>query len=134
MLPDENGRMQRISLNGATICCGTGQPSYDRLIESMGCKGICYPSSSTKGLPDSENPMQPINDFHGSIKSFLRAHRSFERKNLQDCLNLFCFFWNTPGTNERKVVILTDKVVSERQIIRYRGKKKLSSSEKRKNA
>ena len=70
----------------------------------------------------------------GRIKSFLRAHRSFERKNLQDWLNLFCFFWNTPGTNERKAVILTDKVVSERQIIRYRGKKKLSSSEKRKNA
>ena len=37
----------------------------------------------------------------GSIQSFLRAHRSFERKNRQDGLNLFCFFWNTPK-NERK--------------------------------
>lgn len=141
---DENGDEQRISLKGAAFCCGNGQPSYerlkeiypriiapgstvihddlppyDRLVESMGCKGISYPSNSTKRLPDDEDPMQPINDFHGSIQSFLRAHRSFERRNLQDWLNLFCFFWNTPGTNERKAVVLTEKVVSKRQIIRY---------------
>lgn len=154
---DAEGHEETKLLDGVAFVCGAGQPEYeplskiyssiiqpgslvihddlsyyDRMLRTMGCKDICYPSSLTKGLPDDENPMHPINDFHSSLKSFLHAHRSFDRDNLQDWLNLFCFFWNTSGTNERKAVILADKVVSKKKIIRYPRKKKLATKKMKK--
>ena len=52
--------------------------------KSMGLASEIHTTPETKGLPDSENPMDQINRVHRYLSGFIGAHRGFLRDELQD--------------------------------------------------
>ena len=68
-----------------------GDNSHSRLGSALGLSEEIHTTAETKGLKDSENPLQPINNIHKLLKRFLRSHPGFIREDLQDYLNLFSF-------------------------------------------
>ena len=74
-----------------------GGKSHNALIEAMGLSSEVRGTDEAKGLADSENPMEPVSEIHRCPSGFAGSHRGFSRDGLQDWLNLFYFYWNTPG-------------------------------------
>ena len=62
-----------------------------------------YDSRQIKQLPDSENPLNRINQYCRMLKLFLTSHSGFIRDDLQDYLNLFYFVMNHPKDKHEKV-------------------------------
>ena len=81
-------------------------------------------------LGGSENPMEPVNEIHRYLSGFIGAHRGFSRDELQDWLNLFCFYWNTPGDAFQKAQAFIELAVKKRKILRYRSWGKAKDSDK----
>ena len=54
------------------------EKSHNVLIERLNLTSETYNSSITKGLKDSENPLDPINNIHSLIKRFMRSHGSYD--------------------------------------------------------
>ena len=65
-----------------------------------------HPTKETKGEKNTDNTMFAINHIHFLLKRFLNAHSSFDREDLQDYLNLFCFIMNPPEEEQEKVAQL----------------------------
>lgn len=101
-----------------------GDNSHDALIAFLGLGSEVHPTSETKGLADSENPMEPINEVHRYLSGFIGSHRGFSRDGLQGWLNLFCFWWNTPGDAFVKAQEFIKLAAKKRVIMRYRDWKK----------
>ena len=104
-----------------------GDKSHNALIEAMGLSSEVHGTGETKGPADSENPMEPVNEIHRYLSGFAGSHRGFSRGGLQDWLNLFCFYWNTPGDAFQKAQTFIEPAVKKRKILRYRswGKAKI---------
>ena len=113
---------------GSTII-HDGDRSYGAFIESMGLASEVHTTLETKGLPDNENPMDPINRVHRYLSGFIGAHRGFLRDELRNWLNLFCFYWNTPGDAFQKAQSFIEIAVKKRVIIRYRDWKNTKSND-----
>ena len=77
-------------------------------------------SKLSKGLPDSENPLNPINQECNELKRFLRNHRSFIREDIDDYLNLFIFMRDKKLSTYEKVEYLLDKAIRTREVLKYR--------------
>jgi len=73
-----------------------------------------------KGLPDKENPMNPVNRAHAILKKFLNTHSSFNREDLQGYLNLFAFVTNPPGGLLEKVELVIKSAFENPKSLRYR--------------
>lgn len=108
-----------------------GEKSHDALIAFLDLGSKAHPTSETKGLPDSENPMEPINKVHRYLSGFIGSHRGFSRDELQGWLNLFCFWWNTPGDAFRKAQEFIKLATKKRVMMRYREWKKAKRSDGR---
>ena len=93
---------------------------HGRLIDELGLISDEYDSSEIKLLPDSENPMNRVNEVHARLKDFLNAHSSFNRDNLLGYLNLFTFAMNPPTNNLQKVELLLEKGFKTRKTLKYR--------------
>ena len=98
-----------------------GDKSHNALIEAMGLSSEVHGTDETKGLADSENPMEPVNEIHRYLSGFVGSHRGFSRDGLQDWLNLFYFYWNTPGDAFQKAQAFIELAVKKRKILRYRS-------------
>ena len=105
-----------------------GDNSHDALIAALALGSEVHPTAETKGLPDSENPMEPINEVHRYLSGFIGSHRGFDRSELQGWLNMFCFWWNTPGDAFQKAQEFIKLAVKKRVMMRYRdwkGRKRI---------
>ena len=103
-----------------------GEPSHNSFIDALALKSEVHPSAETKGLRDSENPMDPINDVHDKMEKFMGAHPGYDRSRLQDWMNLFWFVWCTPGDKMDKVKAFLKLAISKRIRVKFRdvyGKK-----------
>ena len=96
--------------------------SHDILVEDLELESEVHNSKLLKGLPDSENPLDPINRQCDLLQSFLKAHSSFIRDDLQDYLNLFAFIMNSAYNPYEKVEILLNQALHFPKTLTFREK------------
>ncbi len=94
--------------------------AHKKLVESLALNSIVHTSSDLKGLPDKDNPMNPVNRAHAILKRFLYAHSGFDRDNLQGYLNLFAFVTNPPHNLLEKVELVVKAAFNNPKTLRYR--------------
>jgi len=96
------------------------ESAHAKLIKELSLKNKAYNSKELKGLPDKENPMNPVNRVHHILKKFLNAHSGFNRNELQNWLNLFAFITNPPDDLLEKVKAIVDLAFQNPKLLRYR--------------
>ncbi len=94
--------------------------SHGILVDKLHLTESVYPTSETKQLKDEENPMDPINDLHSLIRTFMREHGGFSRDDIQDWMNLIWFILTPPRNRYEKVRKFMDLALSAPQKVRYR--------------
>lgn len=75
------------------------EKSHKELVKLLNLEDESYNSLELKSMNDNENLLRPINHVIDLINQFLNTHSGFDRKYLQDYLNLFCFIYN--GNEDR---------------------------------
>lgn len=94
--------------------------SHRKLVQELSLNSIEYSSKDLRGLPDKDNPLEPVNRQHRLLKHFLRAHSGFSREDLQGYLNLFAYVTNPPMSLEEKVANLLETTFKNPKLLRYR--------------
>ena len=94
--------------------------AHKKLVKELALKSRAYSSKELRGLPDKENPMNPVNRVHHILMHFLNAHSSFDRDNLQGYLNLFAFVSNPPVDLLEKVERVIEMAFANPKLLRYR--------------
>ena len=97
-----------------------GDNSHRRLVQELSLKSTVYPSKTLKGLPDNENPLNPVNRVHAVLKNFLNSHRGFKRDDMQNYLNLFAFVSNPPVELLEKVELVINLGFQNPKLLRFR--------------
>jgi len=93
---------------------------FDCYIVTLGLKSLQYDAREIKKLPDSENPLNQVNQYCRLLKLFLKAHSGFIRDDMQDYLNLYCFIMNPPNDKHLKVENFMNQAFNCRIVHRYR--------------
>ena len=96
------------------------EKSHNILIEELSLKNIAYNSSELKGLDDKDNPLRKINHQCDLLKKFLNSHSGFDRKNLQNYLNLYCFIYNCRKNRLEKVEEFLKLALNKNVSLKYR--------------
>lgn len=96
------------------------ESAHVKLVRELSLKSMAYASKDLKGLPDKDNPMNPVNRVHVILKKFLNAHGGFIRDDLQHYLNLFAFVSNPPVDLLEKVALVVDLAFQNPKLLRYR--------------
>jgi len=94
--------------------------THKKLVRMLSLKSITYTSKELKGLPDKENPMNPVNRAHAILKLFLDSHSGFIRKDINGYLNLFSLVTNPPDEMLAKVERVVDLAFKNPKLLRYR--------------
>lgn len=94
--------------------------AHRKLIRELSLESTTYSSKKLKGLPDNENPMNPVNRVHAILKKFLNSHSGFRREHLQGYLNLFAFVTNPPADLLEKVELVVKMGFQNPKLLRYR--------------
>ena len=94
--------------------------AHRKLIKELRLKSVAYDSRELKLLDDRDNPLYRVNRIHYLLKSFLYAHRSFDREKMQGFLYLFSFVMNPPANHLEKVELLMDLAFKKPVTLRYR--------------
>lgn len=97
-----------------------GEPAHNKLVDELLLKSTIYPSITTKGLKDKDNPLFTINDLHNKAKRFMREHGGYDRRHLQDWMNLFWFIMNGPEDKFDKVKLFIERAIRIRKRVKYR--------------
>lgn len=97
-----------------------GDNSHSILVNSLKLNEEVHTTKETKGLKDKDNPLSPINEIHAFLKRFLNSHSGFNRDDLQDYLNFFCFVSRDISKFE-KVDELMEIAFQKSNFLRYRG-------------
>ena len=96
------------------------EKSHIILVKKLKLKEEIYDSNEIKKLEDKNNPLNEINQICNRLKQFLNAHSGFDRENLQDYINLFCFIYNPPKTNLEKVEKLLSSAIHVTKSLKFR--------------
>jgi transposase-like protein len=96
------------------------ESAHAKLVRELSLSSVVYASKDLKGLPDKDNPMNPVNRCHDILKKFLNAHSSFLREDLQGYLNLFAFISNPPVDLLKKVELVIEMAFENPRVLRYR--------------
>lgn len=96
------------------------ETAHRKLVSDLSLTSIAYASADLKGLPDKDNPMNPVNQVHNILKKFLHAHSGFDRANLQGFLNLFAFVSNPPVDLLEKVELVVKMGFQNPILLHYR--------------
>jgi transposase-like protein len=104
---------------GSTLVHDKGV-AHKKLISALNLTNREYRAKDLKGLNDCDNPLDPVNDLHDSLKKFLNAHSGFNRERMPDYLNLFAFLRNPPIEPLEKVDKLVNLAFQNPKILRYR--------------
>lgn len=67
------------------------EKAHRKLVKDLSLIDESYNSLWLKTKKDKDNPLRPINHQCDLIKQFLNTHSGFDREDLQDYLNLYCF-------------------------------------------
>lgn len=94
--------------------------SHTELVKELKLTEIVYSSDELKGLEDTENPLDRINNIHSLLKIFLDSHSGFLRKDLQGYLDLFVFIMNPPFNKLKKTERFLEMAVKKRAHLKYR--------------
>ena len=97
-----------------------GESAHVKLVRELSLVSVVYPSKSLKGLPDKDNPMNPVNRAHNILKKFLNTHSSFDRNDMQGYLNLFSFITNPPDDLLEKVELVIKTAFENPKLLRFR--------------
>lgn len=104
-----------------SLLTGTVFDAHKILIETFGLTEEVYTTKATHNLSDDDNPMEPVNAVHRSLKRFMRQHPAYDRDDLQDWLNLFRFIYTNRGISlDDKVKKFLRMAVLTRKVIRFR--------------
>lgn len=95
-------------IESSSIVVHDKEIGHRKLVKELSLKSTVYSSKELKGLPDNENPMNPVNCVHSILKAFLNAHNGFDRKYIQGYLNLFAFISNPPDNLLEKVEFIVN--------------------------
>ena len=93
---------------------------HRKLVKKLWLKNIEYDAKKLKGVPDKDNPLDPINQKHNMLQKFLKAHSGFNRDELNDYLNLFAFITNPPYDNLEKIDFLLNLAFQSAVSLKYR--------------
>ena len=96
------------------------EKSHNKLISELDLESRSYDSNDLKTLPNSENPLYPINEKHNMLKKFLKAHSGFIRSDLQKYLDLFAFMDNPPYDKLEKIELLLTLALTNQVTLKYR--------------
>lgn len=96
------------------------EKSHNKLINNLHLVNEEYKSTYLKHLDDKENPLRPINHQCDLIRQFLNTHSGFNRDDLQDYLNLYCFMNCKPRNKLKKVSMLLEMALNTKVSIKYR--------------
>lgn len=96
------------------------EKSHQVLIDELNLVNISYNSNDLKKLDDKDNPLRKINHQCDLLKQFLNAHSGFDRGDLQDYLNLYCFINGGHKNRLEKVNELLELALSTNTTLRYR--------------
>ena len=94
--------------------------AHKKLIQKLSLSSQSYASRDLKGLPDSENQLDPVNRIHALLKMFLNAHSGFNRDDLQGYCDLYAFVINPPTEHIEKVEKILNMVFENPKMLRYR--------------
>ena len=109
-------------IKSGSVLIHDGENSHKILIETFGLTEEVYTTKATHNLSDDDNPMEPINAVHRSLKRFMRQHPAYDRDDLQDWLNLFRFIYTNRGISmDDKVKKFLRMAVLTRKVIRFRA-------------
>jgi transposase-like protein len=96
------------------------EAAHKKLITELSLRSKTFSSKELKGLPDKDNPLNPVNRVHDILKKFLNAHSGFDRSELQNWLNLFAFISNPPDDFLEKVDLIVNLAFQNPKLLRYR--------------
>lgn len=96
------------------------EAAHRKLVSELGLVSQEHSAKGLKGLKDRDNPLDPVNRLHDSLKKFLNAHSGFNRSTLQGYLNLFAFVRNPPTEPLEKVEKLLHLAFQNPKSLRYR--------------
>ena len=104
---------------------------HNKLIDKLSLVDKQFKANDCKKLSNYENPLYRINNIHSFLKRFFSMHISFNRTDIQGCLNLFSFIMNPPDDKVAKIEIILDRAFSTKKRLKYRelfSKKQKSDS------
>ena len=96
------------------------EKTHIKLINDLNLSDESYKSTYLKTLDDKNNPLRPINHQCDLIRQFLNSHSGFDREDLQDYLNLYCFMNSKPWNKLEKVKILLELALNTNVTLKYR--------------
>ena len=96
------------------------EKSHHKLVSDLSLIDENYKSTYLKKLEDKDNPLRPINHQCDLIRQFLNAHSGFDRGDLQDYLNLYCFMNSKPRNKLEKVNALLELALTTKISLNYR--------------
>ena len=108
-------------VKNGSVLIHDGENSHKILTEAFGLTEEVHTTRETQNLSDDDNPMEPINAVHRSLKRFMREHPAYDRDDLQDWLNLFWFIYTNRGIPmDDKVKKLLQMAILTHKVIRFR--------------
>ena len=96
------------------------EKSHKILVKELNLVNKSYNSKYLKKLDDKNNPLDKINNQCDLLKKFLFAHSGFNRDDLQNYLNFFCFMNSKPINRLEKVDILLNLALTTKVKLKYR--------------
>ena len=96
------------------------EKAHKRLVQELELKSIEYDSKGLKGVPDSENPLEPINRRCYELQRLMRRHPGFSRDDLPGYLDLFSYIHNPPQDKYEKVENLIKRILENPNSLKYR--------------
>ena len=94
--------------------------AHDVLVSRLELRSERHNSKLLKGLPDKDNPLEPVNRICYLLKCFLGAHSGFDRDDLQGYLDLFSVAVNEPSNKLEKVAMVLDRAMRCPKTLRFR--------------
>ena len=96
------------------------EKAHKKLVQDLRLESIEYDSKQLKGLPDQENPLEPINRRCYEFQRLMRRHPGFSRDDLSGYLDLYSYIHNPPNDKYEKVENLIKRIIENPNSLKYR--------------
>ena len=104
-------------ITSGSILLHDREKAHKKLIQELRLESI---DKQLKGLPDSENPLEPINRRCYELQRLMRRHPGFSREDLSDYLDLYSYIHNPPDDKYEKVENLIKRILENPNSLKYR--------------
>lgn len=94
--------------------------AHDILVSKLSLDSRSHNAKLLAGVPDSENPLYPVNRKCYFLKRFLEAHSGFDRGDMRGYLNVLFVAMNAPEDKLEKVASVLDRAMRYPKTIRFR--------------